>query len=124
MEGSIILNLIVFIIGVVKFHKTVKTKKLSLISLSLLYLTATLIVFLVVLAIQHDYIDGLFHIVSSIGSLVLFWLYTTVYIVYHNIKLKTYGEIFFDTIQLVILIVIPTFLWFWIQSAGDLKPGG
>ena len=121
---SIFSNLIVLFLGIIWFHIILKANKKSKIGVIIpVYFLATVLVYAVVFALSHEYLDGVLHAVCGLGSIFLFWLWTTIALTIFNIRQNNRQDIFKDFLRTSPLLLIPLFMWLWLRT-GSFKIGG
>lgn len=121
---AVLLNFIILILFVNWFLKNLqKPNPFPIIGIALIFLVTLLVIFILALVVQNGYLDGIQTLLFSGGSILLFWIISTVSILIHHNKQKTQHKIFFDWIQTIPLIIVPIWLWFWISTA-NFKIGG
>lgn len=103
-------------------HFVIQRKKV-LLGIIGLFLFASILVFIFSLFVQSGYLDGVHHLIFGGVSIFLFWLSTTVLVIWKNINEKTTQRTFLDLLQLIPLILIPIFIWLIISNAS-FKIGG
>ncbi len=121
---NILLNLVLLSLGVFWFNRR-QTSEISkpVLPVILSYIGATIFLFVLSLVIQSDYLDGILYILSGGLSLFIFWIYTTVAIIYRHNKMKATGSVFPDLAQSALLLV-PILILCALMSGAQLKIGG
>lgn len=121
---AIILNLLAFIACIIWFHKLVQQPGNKLIlPVILVYLASSIISFILSFALQHDYLDGLVHLIISGASILLFWLWTTIVLIVKHAKKDQIKFLLVDLAQTSTLLIIPLAIVFLISNAS-FKIGG
>lgn len=121
---AILLNLIAFTGCIVWFHKLIRQPHNKLIlPVILVYLVSAIVSFIVALAFQHDYLDGLFHIIVSGISILVFWLWTTIAIIVKHAKKSQLKFLLIDLAQTSTLLIVPLVIVLLISTAS-FKIGG
>ena len=121
---AIILNLIAFAGCIVWFHRLMNQAGRKLIfPVILAYLGATLLSFIFALAVEHDYLDGLLHLIVSGVSILLFWLWTSVVVIVKHTQSSQTKYIPADLAQTSILLIFPLLIVFMISNMS-FKIGG
>lgn len=82
---AILLNLIVLIICLILIFKSDKNNGF-LMMVSLLFILGTVVCFILAMAFEHEYLDGLNHIIVSAASSLLFWLVSMLLILFQTGK--------------------------------------
>jgi hypothetical protein len=115
------INLLVLILCVWWMYRSNKSNA-KLLVISIAFIAAMIVSFLLAMAVQNDYLDGLGHLVAmGVGS-VLFWLVSVSMILVLCKGLpaaKKLGKIAI----LSLVLVIPLFIWLAIAGA-NFKIGG
>lgn len=121
---AIILNLLAFIACIIWFHKLIQQPGNKLIlPVILVYLASSIISFILSFALQHDYLDGLVHMIVSGASIFLFWLWTTVVLIVKHVKKDQIKLLLIDLAQTSTLLIVPLAIVFLISNAS-FKIGG
>lgn len=121
---AIILNLLAFIACIIWFHKLIQQPGNKLIlPVILVYLASSIISFILSFALQHDYLDGLVHMIISGASILLFWLWTTVVLIVKHVKKDQLKFLLVDLAQTSTLLIVPLAIFFLISNAS-FKIGG
>ena len=121
---SIVLNSTVLLIGIIWFQWIIKANKMSKLGLIIpSYFLATFVTYLISFAMSHEYLDGALHLVSAMGSLFLFWLWTSIGLINHNIRNNTQKNIIKDLFRVSPLILTPLIIFLWLRT-GSFKIGG
>jgi VIT1/CCC1 family predicted Fe2+/Mn2+ transporter len=121
---NILLNLILLSLGIAWFNRRQKSETTKpVLPVILAYIGGAIFLFVLSLVIQSDYLDGILYILSGGLSLFMFWIYTTVAIIYRHNKMKTTGSVLPDLAQSAILLV-PILILFFLVSGAQLKIGG
>ena len=121
---AIILNILAFIGCIIWFHKLIRQPGNKLIlPVILVYLAATIFSFVISFAIQHDYLDGLLHMIVSGVSIGVFWLWTTVAIIVKHAKKNQIKNLLIDLAPTSSLLIVPIFIVLLLSNAS-FKIGG
>lgn len=121
---AIILNIIAFSACLVWFHRIMNaTERKLLFPVVLVYLGSVILSFFAALAIQHDFLDGIVHLLSSAVSILVFWAWTTVIILMKHIKSGQTKYIWIDLAQTSLLFIIPIFILLLVTNLS-FKIGG
>jgi len=121
---AIILNLLAFIACIIWFHKLIRQPGNKLIlPVILVYLASSIIGFILSFTLQHDYLDGLVHLIISGASILLFWLWTTIALIAKHIKKDQIRLLLVDLAQTSALLIVPLAIIFLISNAS-FKIGG
>ncbi len=121
---AIILNLLAFIACIIWFHKLVRQPGNKLIlPVILVYLATSIVGFMLSFALQHDYLDGLVHLIISGVSILLFWLWTTIVLIVKHAKKDQIKFLLIDLAQTSALLIVPLAIVFLISNAS-FKIGG
>ncbi len=104
-------------------HRLKSTKRKLFLPVAAIYLVASVAVFAVSMMLPDEFLDGIVYILIGGLFLVVFWLLSTIAIIRKHIKAGTKGLIISDLAQMIILLVVPLILWFWLSNAS-LKIGG
>lgn len=118
---SILLNVAVLVLCLRWLHRSTMSNG-GLVSIVASFLGGTMLSFGVSLALAHDYLDGLGHLLVAGGSAVVFWLASVVLL---WIKGTTYstGEKLAKSTILSIVILVPLLIYVLIANAR-FKIGG
>lgn len=121
---AILLNLIAFIACIIWFHRIIdKTGNKLILPVILVYLTSTIVSFILVLALQNDYLNGLIHLLVSGIAILIFWLWTSIVSIVKHAKKGQSKYILTDLAQTSILLIIPLLIVLLISNAS-FKIGG
>ncbi|WP_300660659.1 hypothetical protein [Fluviicola sp.] len=121
---AIILNLIAFAACLIWFHKIMNAPKHKLlIPVVLVYLGSVILSFFIALAVQHDFLDGVIHLMVCAVSILVFWVWTTIIIIIKHNKNGQTKYIGVDLIQTSALLIIPLFILFLVTNLS-FKIGG
>jgi hypothetical protein len=121
---AIILNMLAFIGCIIWFHKLVQQPGNKLIlPVILVYLAATIFSFAISFALQHDYLDGLLHMIVSGIAILIFWLWTSIVIIVKYAKKDHAKFLFIGLAQTSALLIVPLAITFLISNAS-FKIGG
>lgn len=121
---NILLNILLLALGAIWFHKRQKAEtRKPVLPVALAFIAGAVLVFFLSFTIQNDYLDGFLYILCGGLNLAVFWIWTTVSIIYNNSKLKTtrfiLPELAQNSILLILILVI-----FFLVSGASLKIGG
>jgi hypothetical protein len=121
---NIVLNIVLLVLSLMWFssRQQAATRK-STFPVMLAFVSGNVLVFLLSLAIQMEYLDGFIYLVAAGVNLFIFWLWTSIAIIRHHIMMKTTSNIASDLIQNSIPLIIMLILSLWLSSA-QLKIGG
>ena len=121
---AIILNLLAFIACIIWFHKLVRQPGNKLIlPVILVYLATSIVGFMLSFALQHDYLDGLVHLIISGVSILLFWLWTIIVLIVKHAKKDKIKFLLIDLAQTSALLIVQLAIVFLISNAS-FKIGG
>lgn len=121
---AIILNLLAFIACIIWFHKLIRQPGNKLIlPVILVYLASSIVGFILSFALQHDYLDGLMHLIVSGASILLFWFWTTIALIVKHFKKDQVKLLLVDLAQTSTLLIVPLAIVFLISNAS-FKIGG
>ncbi len=121
---AIILNVFAFIGCIIWFHKLVQQPGNKLIlPVILVYLAATIFSFVIAFALQHDYLDGLLHMIVSGIAILVFWLWTSIVIIVKYAKKDHAKQLLIGLAQTSALLIVPVAITFLISNAS-FKIGG
>jgi hypothetical protein len=121
---NIILNIILLGLGVIWFnHRQKSETRKPVLPVILAYIGGTLFVFFMSFVLQSDYLDGILYILCGGLSLLAFWIWTSISIIYKNTRAKTTGYIFTELAQCALLLV-PILILCASLSGARLKIGG
>lgn len=121
---AIILNLIAFAVCLSWFHRVMNaTKHKFLFPVVLVYLGSVILSFCITLNVQHDFLDGVVHLLSSAVAILVFWAWTTVIILMKHIKSGQTKYIWIDLAQTSLLFIIPIFILLLVTNLS-FKIGG
>ena len=102
---AIILNAIAFSACLVWFHRIMNaTERKPLFPVVLVYLGSVILSFFIALAVQHDFPDGIVHLLSSAVSILVFWAWTTVIILMKHVKSGQTSFLFIVPIFILLLV--------------------
>jgi hypothetical protein len=123
---AIILNLIVFTTCIIWFHRLISNPENKLIlPVILVYLASAIGSFVLSFILQHDYLDGLLHIIISGISILLFWFWTTIALIVKRASNKQVKLLLTDLAQTSVLLIVPLAALLIISnSTFSLKIGG
>lgn len=123
---AIILNLITFTACIIWFHRLIgKPENKLILPVILVYLASAIISFMLSFVFQHDYLDGLLHIIISGVSILLFWFWTTIALIVKHTSNKQVKLLLTDLAQTSVLLIIPLGALLIISnSTFSLKIGG
>ncbi|MCC7454858.1 MAG: hypothetical protein IT222_11865 [Crocinitomix sp.] len=119
---AILLNLIVLIICLILIFKSDKNNGF-LMMVSLLFILGTVVCFILAMAFEHEYLDGLNHIIVSAASSLLFWLVSMLLILFQTGKKFSPIEKISKILTVGIVLFIPLFVYSLITTAS-FKIGG
>lgn len=121
---AIILNLIAFAACLVWFHRIMNAPKHKLLfPVVLVYLGSATLSFFIALAVQHDFLDGIVHLLASAVSIFVFWIWTTIFIIMKHSKSGQTKYIWIDLAQTSLLFIIPIFILLLVTNLS-FKIGG
>ena len=121
---AIILNLIAFTACITWFHRLIsKPGNKLILPVILAYLASTIASFLLSFVFQHDYLDGLLHLIVSACSIALFWLWTTIALIVKHAQTGQLKFLFIDLAQTVVLLLFPLLIVLMISNTS-FKIGG
>nr|WP_294858893.1 hypothetical protein [uncultured Fluviicola sp.] len=123
---AIILNLIAFTACIIWFHRLIgKPENKLILPVILVYLASAITCFMLSFVFQHDYLDGLLHIIISGISILLFWLWTTIALIVKHTSNKQVRFLLTDLAQTSVLLIVPLGALLIISnSTFSLKIGG
>ena len=121
---AIILNMLAFIGCIIWFHKLIRQPGNKLIlPVILVYLAATIFSFIISFALQHDFPDGLIHMIVSGITIGIFWLWTSIAIIVKHAKKNQGKFLLIGLAQTSALLIVPLAIVYLISNAS-LKIGG
>lgn len=121
---AILLNLIAFTGCIIWFHRLIKQPNNKLIlPVILVYLVSAILSFILALALQHDYLDGLLHMIISGISILIFWLWTTIALIAKHAGKDQFKFLLLDLAQTSTLLIVPLLIVLLISNAS-FKIGG
>lgn len=121
---AIILNLIAFTACIIWFHRLIgKPERKLILPVILVYLASEIVSFMLSFVFQHDYLDGLLHIIISGISILLFWLWTTVALIVKHLKKDDFKYLLIDLAQTSSLLIVPLVIVLLLSNAS-FKIGG
>ena len=121
---AIILNLIAFTACIIWFHRLIsKPERKLILPVILVYLASAIVSFMLSFVFQHDYLDGLLHIIISGISILAFWLWTTVALIVKHLKKDEFKQLLIDLAQTSSLLIVPLFIVLLLSNAS-FKIGG
>ncbi|MGV3610353.1 MAG: hypothetical protein ACO1N0_05365 [Fluviicola sp.] len=121
---AVILNISAFTGCIIWFHKLIRQPGNKLIlPVILVYLAATILSFALSFALQHDYLDGLLHMIVSAIAILVFWLWTSIVIVVKYAKKGHAKFLLIGLAQTSALLIVPVAIVFLISNAS-FKIGG
>lgn len=121
---AIILNLITFTACIIWFHRLIgKPERKPILPVILVYLASAIMSFMLSFVFQHDYLDGLLHIIISGISILLFWLWTTVALIVKHLKKDDFKYLLIDLAQTSSLLIVPLVIVLLLSNAS-FKIGG
>ncbi len=121
---AILLNLIAFTACIIWFHRLIKQANNKLIlPVIMVYLASVIVCFIFSLMLEHDYLDGLGHLITSAVSVGLFWLWTNIALIIKHAKDKQMKLLLIDLVQTSILLLLPLLIVLMISNAS-FKIGG
>lgn len=118
---SIILNFLTLILCIWWLFKSNK-KNQVLVGIVFTFLGGTLVSFILALALEHDYLDGLIHLMVAGGSAVLFWLVSLVLILSQRNNFSS-TERLVKILILSIVVLLPLFIYLLVANMS-FKIGG
>lgn len=87
---NILLNILILSLGVVWFnHRQKAATRKPVFPVVLAFIAGAILVFFLSFAIQRDYLDGFLYLLCGSLTLLAFWIWTSISIIYKHIKLKT-----------------------------------
>lgn len=121
---AIILNILAFTGCIIWFHQVMRQPGNKLIlPVILVYLASAIFGFIGSFALQHDYLDGLLHMIVSGISILIFWLWTSTVIIVKNAKKDRSRFLLLGLAQTSALLIVPLSIVFLISNAS-FKIGG
>lgn len=121
---AIVFNLIAFTACIVWFHRLISRPDNKLIlPVILVYLASTIVGFMLAFAVQHDYLDGLGHLIASAVSILVFWIWTTIALIVKHAQSRKVKHLFIDLAQTSILLLFPVLILLLLSNAS-FKIGG
>lgn len=121
---AIILNLIAFTACLLWFHRIMNAPKHRLLlPLVLVYLGSVVLSFFIALAVQHDFLNGIVHLLACAVSILVFWVWTTIIIIMKHSKNGQTKHAWIDLAQTSVLIIVPIFIILLVSNL-TLKIGG
>lgn len=121
---AVILNIIAFVACIFWFHRLIsKPDNKLILPVILVYLASTIASFLLSFVLQHDYLDGLLHLIISVFSTALFWLWTTIALIVKRSQSGQLKLLLTDLAQTVILLLFPLLMALMISNTS-FKIGG
>ncbi len=121
---AIILNFIAFIGCIIWFHRLIQKPGHKLIlPVILVYLAGVIFSFILSFVLQHDYLDGLLHMIISGVSILIFWLWTTIVLIVKYAKRDQIRLLLIDLAQTSALLIVPLAIVLLISNAS-FKIGG
>lgn len=121
---AIILNFIAFAACLVWFHRIMNAPSHKfLFPVVLVYLGSVILSFFAALTIQHDFLDGVVHLLASAVSIFVFWIWTTIFIIMKHSKSGQTKYIWIDLAQTSLLFIIPIFILLLVTNLS-FKIGG
>lgn len=121
---NILLNFVAFILCIFWFHKRMDSNSSRLVlPVIFVYLFTSILIVVLSLFIQNQYLDGINYVTTGGIALLLFWAWTSIVIVVKNNAKGTHENILIGLAQNILLLIAPMFLWFIISNAS-LKIGG
>lgn len=121
---AIILNIIAFTACIIWFHRLIgKSENKLILPVILVYLASAIISFMLAFVFQHQYLDGLLHIIVSGIFILLFWLWTTVALIVKHAKKNQFKYFLIDLAQTSTLLIVPLFIVLMLSNAS-FKIGG
>lgn len=121
---AIILNLIAFTVCLLWFHRIMNAPEHKLLfPVVLVYLGSAILSFFIALAVQHDFLDGIIHLLACAVSISVFWLWTTIIIIMKHSKSGQTKYIWIDLAQTSALLIVPIFIVLMVTSL-PFKIGG
>ncbi|MFA7274177.1 MAG: hypothetical protein WC044_09920 [Crocinitomicaceae bacterium] len=118
---AVILNLIVIVICSIFIFRA-KGSVSELLKIISWFFAGIMLSFFLALALQHDYLDGVNHILASAVSCVIFWLIGISRLIFLSLKGKN-GQFWQQFIVLSLVLIVPYFIY-RILSGASLKIGG
>lgn len=121
---AILLNLIAFAACIFWFHRLIsKPGNKLILPVILVYLATTIACFMLSFFMQHDYLDGLLHLIVSACCLALFWLWTTIALIVKHVRGGQLKPLLIDLAQTFILLLFPLLIVLMISNT-TFKIGG
>lgn len=121
---AIILNFIAFIACIIWFHRLIQQPGNKLIlPVVLVYLAGVIFSFIFSFLLQHDYLDGLIHMIVSGISILAFWLWTSLVIIVKYAKKDQSRFLLIGLAQTSALLIVPLAIALLISNAS-FKIGG
>ncbi len=119
-----ILNMLLVALFLIWFwNHVVISRKKTFIGIILLFLLSAFLLFIFLLLIRHEYLDGVHFLIAGGVSVTVFWICTTTIIIWKNIQDKTTQRTCVDLLQVTPLLLIPLLTWL-LFSTMTLKIGG
>lgn len=121
---NILLNILLLGLAVIWFnHRQKAETRKAVFPVVIAFTAGAILVFLISFAIQRDYLDGFLYLLCGGLNLLIFWIWTTVLIIYKHTKQKTTQLILPDLAQNSLLLITILILYF-LMSGASLKIGG
>lgn len=123
---AIILNIIAFTACIIWFHRLIgKPENKLILPVILVYLASAIISFILAFVFQHEYLDGLLHMIISGISILLFWFWTTIALIVKRTSNNQARSLLADLAQTSVLLIVPLAAVLIISnSTFSLKIGG
>jgi hypothetical protein len=120
----LILNFLAFTACIVWFHFFIsKPGNKLILPIIMVYLASVIVCFMLSFLVEHDYLDALGHLITSAGSLALFWLWTTIALIVKHSKSGKIKFLLIDLAQTSILLIFPLLIVLLISNMS-FKIGG
>ena len=87
----------------------------------LTFLIASIVIVVISLVTQAEYLDGIHYLITGSISLLMFWIWTTFVIIKKNLKNRK--QLVSSLAQNILLLTIPLIIWVLISNMS-LKIGG
>lgn len=121
---TIILNLIAFTACLLWFHRIMNAPSHKfLFPVVLIYLGSVILSFCITLNVQHDFLDGVIHLLVCAVSVFMFWVWTSIIIIIKYNKSGQTKYIWIDLAQTSLLFIIPIFILLLVTNLS-FKIGG
>lgn len=118
---AVIFNLIVIVICSI-FVFRAKENVSEMLKIVSWFFAGTMLSFFLALALQHEYLDGMNHILVSAVSCVIFWLIGISRLIFRSLNGKN-GQFWQQFIVLSLVLIVPYFIY-RLLSGASLKIGG